>query len=436
MKPYIAFKKYFTKKHLKNRYTEKIKGTQSIGLDRISPQKFQENLDENIDIIVRKVRNNTYRFTRYKQLLFLKGAKKPPRCVSIPTVRDRLTLSVLNEIITAIYEQKCVTEMPQVIINSIVSNVNDYNYFIKLDVKSFYSAINHNVLLKQLKRKIRKKELLTLIEKAIKTPSLPCPINKVTRYEYNKVGIPEGLAISNALANIYLMDIDEEYSKRKDIKYWRYVDDILLFTNNNNYKCIKDEFINNLKKLGLDINDKADEGEICNGFSYLGYQITPQTISVRESSILKLEQSLEDLCRTSPTKNINYLQWKLNLKITGFVINKNKYGWMFFFSQIDDMRLLFHLDDLVGKYLKRFKLDKKIKPKRFVRTYFDIRKSLHNLRYVPNFDQYSAEDKRDALSRIYGESTKNLSDSKIEFRFNEIIANEIKEIEKDVQGIS
>lgn len=42
-------------------------------MDRVTPKKFEENLEKNIEIIIRKVNNNSYHFTRYKQLLFTKG---------------------------------------------------------------------------------------------------------------------------------------------------------------------------------------------------------------------------------------------------------------------------------------------------------------------------------------------------------------------------
>ena len=71
MYAYKAWKIFYTKKHLKAIYYEKVRKKPSIGLDKISPSKFEKELDNNIDIILRKVNNDTYKFTKYKQLLFL-----------------------------------------------------------------------------------------------------------------------------------------------------------------------------------------------------------------------------------------------------------------------------------------------------------------------------------------------------------------------------
>ena len=54
MQASYLWKKLFTKKHLKARYEEKIKNKPSIGLDKVSPKKFEETLDENFEIIIRK----------------------------------------------------------------------------------------------------------------------------------------------------------------------------------------------------------------------------------------------------------------------------------------------------------------------------------------------------------------------------------------------
>jgi hypothetical protein len=49
---------------------------------------------------------------------------------------------------------------------------------------------------------------------------------------------------------------------------------------------------------------------------------------------------------------------------------------------------------------------------------------------------YSIEDKKDILSRIYGENVKKLNSEQIKMRFAKIMAREIQDIEKDIQDIS
>lgn len=430
------WKYLFSKEHLREHYYEKIKPKPSIGLDRITPEKFEKQLNDQIEIIVRKTNNNSYHFTRYKQLLFLKNAFKPPRSVCVPTIRDKLTLSSLNELINGVYGKYCKTQMPQVIIDDIMSNIEYYDSFIKLDIKSFYSTICQEVLFKKLKRQIRKKEILNLIKKAIQTPAISLPVTDTRNSRERTKGIPEGLSISNSLSNIYMIDIDKKYSCKNNIAYYRYVDDILLLVNEDEFDDLKKEITKDVQNLKLEFNEKIDQGRIDIGFEYLGYKINSKAVTVRQSGVLKLEQSIEELFREINNKNINYIEWKINLKITGFILEKKKYGWLFYYSQITDLSLLFHLDNILNKFIKRYKVDGKIKLKRFVRSFQEINKALHSTKYIPNLDDIDNKQKQDILSKIYNIDLKDKSSEEIEVLFRKVMKKEIINIEKDIQNIS
>lgn len=113
MTPYKLFKSFTSKKHLKKIYETNIKNKPAVGLDKLNNHTFSNRLDNEIDVIHRKIENKTYHFTTYKQKLISKGANKPPRCISIPTIRDRITLKVLCELLQSIYKSKIIQEIPQ-----------------------------------------------------------------------------------------------------------------------------------------------------------------------------------------------------------------------------------------------------------------------------------------------------------------------------------
>lgn len=436
MQAATAWKLLFTKNHLKTHYYEKVSKRPSIGLDKVTNEKFEERLDEEIDIILRKVNKGAYSFTRYRMLLFLKGPAKAPRQVCVPTVRDKLTLSTLNELLGLVYGSQCRTQMPQVIINDISNNLSKFDSFIKLDVSSFYASIKHDVVLRKLRGKIKKPEITNLIQNAIETESLSCPVKEKLKRHNRELGIPEGLPISNSLANIYLANLDAKYNKLSGIKYYRYVDDILILLNQEALEFVKKAVVKDLERLGLKTNDKNADGKICQGFEYLGYFLSSSGITVRNSSVLTVEQSLEDLIIKMKKEPPEYIEWKLNLKITGFIYGGNKYGWMFFYSQISDTSLLFRLDDLIGKLLERYGIDPSVRRKRFVRTYHEIRHALHQTSYVPNFDKYTIDDKRQVVSRVYKKDFSKADEHTVEDYFGKIISKEVRDIEKDIQAFS
>ena len=363
-------------------------------------------------------------------------AAKAPRQVCVPTVRDKLTLSTFNELLSLVYGSQCRTQMPQVIINDISDNLSSYDSFIKLDVTSFYASIKHDVLLRKLHSKIKKPEIIDLIQNAIETESLSYPVKEKVKRMKRELGIPEGLPVSNSLANIYLASLDKKYSAISRIKYYRYVDDILILLNHNDLPSVKRTIVRDLKRLGLITNDKNADGEISQGFEYLGYFLSSSGITVRNSSILKVEQALEELVIKMKKEPPEYIEWKLNLKITGFIYGGNKYGWMFFYSQISDTSLLFRLDNLIEKLLERYRVDPSVRQKRFVRTYHEIRQALHTTSYVPNFDKYTTDDKRRVVSRVYKKDFSKADEQIVEEYLDKIISKEIRDIEKDIQGFS
>ena len=91
------FYRYFSPKRLQQIYYDKIKYRANVGMDRVTPKAFEDNLDNNIQIISRKVLSGVYKFTRYREVLISKGRGKEPRVISIPTVRDKLALSACHQ---------------------------------------------------------------------------------------------------------------------------------------------------------------------------------------------------------------------------------------------------------------------------------------------------------------------------------------------------
>ena len=73
MQAWKAWKKLFNRNHLIEHFNEKIISHPSVGLDKITLITFKKNLDSNIDLILKKSENKTYKFTRYRQILFSKG---------------------------------------------------------------------------------------------------------------------------------------------------------------------------------------------------------------------------------------------------------------------------------------------------------------------------------------------------------------------------
>lgn len=366
--------------NLNSIFTLKIRHKANPGHDKISLKNF--DVDKHIEIISRKTQIGNYKFTPYKEKLISKGKGKFPRIISIPTIRDKVTLSALNEILTESFSMILDTKTSTITMQQIKAEIDSkqFDYFIKIDIKSFYDAIDHQILMKKIKKVIKDKRILELIQNAIENPTVASTSKK---YTMSKKGVPQGISISNILANIFLNDFDNKFSRFKNIAYFRYVDDILILCKSNNHKRIQYSIHNELcNKLSLEINEKKDHGSLTKGFDYLGYKYTEIKegllgLTVKEKNLRKLEDSLIKIISTYKVdKKSEVLVWNLNLRITGFIIEKKRYGWLFFYSKLDDISILYHLDWLVNKICDDagVKKELKLRIKKFVRAYHEITK--------------------------------------------------------------
>ena len=130
----VRFRRIFTKTNLKDIYFSTVRYRSAVGIDNVNRRSFENKFEENIDVIYRKVRSGTYNFSPYREKLILRGRNKLPRLVSIPTIRDKLTLKSLYENLRQVYDEE--TPFVHQIINQISTSLsgNRYDGVLRLDV--------------------------------------------------------------------------------------------------------------------------------------------------------------------------------------------------------------------------------------------------------------------------------------------------------------
>lgn len=115
----LQFKDKYKEDNLLRFYNTKISHKASPGIDRVSRTIFENKIEENLKIIGRKVTNGSYRFIPYKEKLISKGRDKFPRVISIPSIRDKVTIGVLNEILTSAFSNQIKNELTQNIVDNV-----------------------------------------------------------------------------------------------------------------------------------------------------------------------------------------------------------------------------------------------------------------------------------------------------------------------------
>jgi len=101
-----------------------------------------------------------------------------------------------------------------------LKDVPGTTYCLKLDIKKFYPSIDHGILKKLLRRKLKDNDLLELLDGIIDSAD----------------GLPIGNYLSQYLANFYLAYFDHWIKENKQVKYYfRYADDIVIVAGDKNY---------------------------------------------------------------------------------------------------------------------------------------------------------------------------------------------------------
>jgi retron-type reverse transcriptase len=440
----IEFRNYFSEQSLHKVYDEYIRFSASSGIDNINQKSFNKIADQQILIASRKILDGSYNFSNYRLKLVSKGRGKLPREISIPTIRDRIVLRALCDLLSQTFRGDLSLELPQNIIKKVKAEKTKYNAFVKLDIRDFYPTISHDHLLSRLRSRIRHKKTLELINKAIQTYTV------VSQSENNDkiyLGIPQGLSISNILAAIYLQKIDKEICKNNNFQYFRYVDDILILCESQDSKQLAKKLIVDFSKIDLKIHDpengsgKSIIGSFKNDvFNYLGYSfknLGNYSVSVREESVAKIKDSLASIFTSykySKNKNQDFLQWRLNLRITGCILENKCKGWLFFFAEIDDKSLLHKLDAHVKHLQERFDVD--LSPKKFMRTFHEIQYHKYRTNYIPNFDHYTLKNKQEVLVKVFHQKVDELTTDTIEYRFKKYVTRESRELLEDILNFS
>lgn len=454
VKPGYRFRQAFAKLAVENVYKTKVLGTESVGLDRVNSENFQSRLDAECNLIADKIGSGKYKFTKFKEKLISKGASKYPRQLSIPTIRDRLTLRILCDYLFSIFPA-AKPELPQDKITKLRNSIDSgkYTHFVKIDLQEFYPSIDHKLLIKKLRRKIRIPEFKNLIEAAITNPTVPESHTK--QGESPKKGVAQGLSISNVLAEIFMLDVDESLRGMAPVCI-RYVDDILLLTDSDPgvlldsaLKLLKKQKLNpHVPDVSGEKKSKTSFGKLSDGLSFLGYELKPHSVSVKENNVRGFEGSIVAIfaeykyrlraCKTEAQRNIalQRFRWALNLKLTGCIYKNQRYGWIFYYSQINDLSVLRRIDKTVSSLYERFKIPNTPQPKRIFKAFYESKrreKSEHQ--YIVNYDSISQSKILKLLNDI-GVATDDLSEVEVRTRFHKIIRKATRKLEKDITSVS
>lgn len=226
------------KETLKEQHRKQIKNKAS-GIDNVTKEKYDEDLDNNIDKLLTNMKTFSY-VPQPVRRTYIPKANGKLRPLGIPAYEDKLVQGAMAEVLNEIYENifldcsygfrsnRSCHDVIRYINQTIMTK--KVNYIVEADIKGFFDNVNHEWLMKFLREIIQDKNFLRYIKRFLKSGYM----ENMQYYETDK-GTPQGGLISPILANVYLhyvLDLwVEKFIKPRckgEIYYVRYADDFIV----------------------------------------------------------------------------------------------------------------------------------------------------------------------------------------------------------------
>jgi RNA-directed DNA polymerase len=296
----------------------------AAGVDRITVEKYQENWDKNLSLLMRRLKTREgYTSPPLRRIHIPKGNTDKTRPIGIPTVDTRCAQEVIRRLIEPIFEiqfhnnsygfrpgRNC-----HQAVECVLKHIEEgHKFVVDVDIKGFFDNISHDVILTMLRAEIADGNILDIIETFLRSGVVEDGVfNKTTR------GVPQGGVISPLLGNMVLNYLDWQLDAA-GCKFARYADDLVILCKSasqaeNALTLAK----NILADLGLECSpEKTKTSTVKSGFQFLGFNISSRGVTIREKSREKFEEKIKEITKRSHNFDAKVIE-KLNQVIRGTV---------------------------------------------------------------------------------------------------------------------
>ena len=177
-------------------------------------------------------------------------------------------------------------------------------YYLKLDISKYFYRVDHEVLIRILRRRIRDEKLMRLLEKIINgrepfgLPPGRSPEDVPPEEWLNTVGMPIGNLTSQLFANIYLNELDQYCKHVLRIHYFvRYQDDTIILSNSKKQlREWKEQIRIFLKEeLHLDLNNKTAIRPVDGGIDFVGFRTWGDHKRIKKSTAKRMKRGVKHL---------------------------------------------------------------------------------------------------------------------------------------------
>ncbi len=290
-------------------------------------QYILQNEEKCIQKLHDELKNKTLKLKPSISGFIKDGPRQKERYITIPSfypdqiVHWALMLQIQPIIAKGMYQYNCGsipkrgTKAARVYVERVLKKENP-RYALKLDIKKFFPSVSVDKMLELFKNKIKDNDVINLIKNIL---------------DNGKPGLPIGYYTSQWFSNFYLEQLDHFIKEQLKIPFYvRYVDDMILFSNNKRQ----------LHKARVAISKFLEENDYqveiksnwqvfqvrSRPIDFVGYKMTSKLTMVRKHIFFRVNKRARSLSRkiTLPTATsyMSLLGWLKNATNGEKYINK------------------------------------------------------------------------------------------------------------------
>ena len=231
-------------------------------------RRHDQNKEKNILKLREMLINGTFKTSKYEVFQIYEPKTRdiyrlpywPDRIVhhAVMNVMEPIWVSVFTEDTYSCIKNKGIHAAAKKIKKELRDDPEGTTYCLKIDIRKYYVSIDHDVLKGIIRRKLKDRRLLSLLDEIIDSAE----------------GVPIGNYLSQYFANLYLAYFDHWIKEEKRVKYYyRYADDIVILSPNKPYlhsllKDIETYFVD----LKIEVKDNWQVFPVkSRGIDFLGY---------------------------------------------------------------------------------------------------------------------------------------------------------------------
>ncbi len=355
-KEFALIHKVWSEKNLVQAWKSVKANKGSAGVDGITIEQFEQNLQQNLNEIHRLLKEKRYEPRPVLRVLIPKDNGKM-RKLGIPTVRDRVVQQALKNVLEPIFEEIFLpqshgyrpnTNAHAAVRKGEVFIRRGYHWVVDADIEGFFDHVDHQIMMDLVCEKVADGRVLSLIESFLKSGIMNDGV-----FEESMEGTPQGGNISPLLSNIYLNHFDRRMG---DFGYLllRYADDIVIFC-----KFVSDaqdalkrakEILEGELKLKLSPEKTKIAPARSKGVEFLGFRFNGRYRSPRDKAKKKFKEEIKRRTRR---------QQPVNLETVIRFLNPVIRGWGNYFKEGTVKTLFSELDGYIRGRLRSFEAKKR-----------------------------------------------------------------------------